>query len=411
VLLTIITLAIYTLRSGKNLLQSRLDLNSADSDLANSLVDVFNNFEAIKIYKAEKETSLKFTLIADKYAAEAINFQDHQSRIKLIQQIIVSIGGGIIYLYLFNLAVKKEISAGDLVMVVSFCHQAFGPATFISGIWQELKKCSIDLKPLLSLMPNNTDVFPKPSSSNQSLLEVCGQLELHQVSLNIGNRQILNNINFRVDSRSLVILCGRSGSGKSTILRLIARLYEPSKGEITLDNVTISDFSLDIYRDSVLLVPQETFLQQATIRDNIKLGLNSLSEQQIRDAAEAAGIHDFIVSLNDGYDTLVGNKGLDLSGGQRQRICLARALARTPKILLLDEPFSALDPLTAHELFSTIKSISKTCTCIITSHHAEYAVEADSVILLRDGTIHAMGQHQELLKSSPHYMNLFGSIS
>ncbi len=245
-------------------------------------------------------------------------------------------------------------------------------------------------------------------SGGVRLESVKGEVTFDSVTFSyVKGKPVLKNVSFRVRPGEKLFLAGPPGSGKSTVLKLLLRFYEPDEGSIQIDGVDVREIDLDLLRDMVAYVPQEPFIFSGTIKENILFGNPDASMDDVIRVAKIAKIHDFIESLPQGYDTLVGERGITLSGGQRQRIAIARALLRDPRIVLLDDPVSNLDAETEHRLVEDLKEILKGRTVIIVSQRPSLATLADKVIVLEGGRIVDEGTHEELLRRSPAYRKLW----
>jgi len=244
----------------------------------------------------------------------------------------------------------------------------------------------------------------------QSLLRIfLGDIEFKNVSFTYEDTNIvaLKNISFKVKKGETLVIMGKTGSGKSTILELIGRLYDVNKGEILIDGKPIESYNLDELRKQLGYVPQDAFLFSSSLRDNIKFGKVDATEEDIVDAAKNAAVHDNIIEFSKGYDTILGERGITLSGGQKQRVSIARAIIKDPRIVLFDDCLSAVDTETEEEIFSKLNKISNDKTSIVVSHRASSAKNANHIIILDEGMILEEGTHSELLANNGYYKDLY----
>jgi ATP-binding cassette subfamily B protein len=218
-----------------------------------------------------------------------------------------------------------------------------------------------------------------------------------------GERGGVNNLSLSIRKGDFAVVVGASGAGKSTFINLLARFFDPQAGQILIDGVDLKSCTLKSLRSQIGLVSQEVMLFNSSVRENIRMGCLDATDEQVEAAAKAAEIHDFILSLPEGYDTRVGDRGGQLSGGQRQRIALARTLVRDPAILILDEATSALDPITEAGILATLEQIATTRTVIVITHRISQALHADVIFVMEDGQIVASGQHSELMEQGGLY--------
>ena len=252
----------------------------------------------------------------------------------------------------------------------------------------------------------------EPSIKNHALdgLEnIKGEIEFKNVSFTYEDTNItaLNNISFKVKPGETLAIMGKTGSGKSTILELIGRLYDVDEGEITIDGKNIEKIDLNVLRQDIGYVPQDAFLFSTSIRDNIKFGKANATEEDMIEAAKNAAVHDNITNFNKGYDTVLGERGITLSGGQKQRVSIARAIIKDPKIVLFDDCLSAVDTETEEEIFNKLNKISNNKTSVVVSHRASSAKNADQIIILEDGKILEHGSHEDLISKNGYYKALY----
>ena len=234
-------------------------------------------------------------------------------------------------------------------------------------------------------------------------------ISLKNVSFGYDEKEILHDINLEIESGSHIALVGPSGAGKSTIAKLIASLWDPNKGDIYIGGINIRDLSLEDYNNLVSYVSQSNYLFNLSIKENIRLGNLNASDEEVIDICKKCSIHDFIMNLENGYDTIVGDSGSHLSGGERQRISIARAMMKNSKIVILDEATAYTDPENEAVIQKAISNLVKDKTVIVIAHRLSTIIDSDNIILVNDGKIEASGKHNELLLKSELYKNMWES--
>jgi ABC-type multidrug transport system fused ATPase/permease subunit len=263
----------------------------------------------------------------------------------------------------------------------------------------------------MAMLKKMLELFREPTEAShggRSMSEGTGALEFKQVALSYATqRPILRDVSFKVSAGRTLGIVGSSGAGKSTIVRLLVRLYEPDQGTILMDGVPVSELSLQELRRLIAVVPQDTALFNDTIRYNIAIGRPTSTQEEIEHAARLAQLHDFIMRLPEGYDTRVGERGVKLSGGERQRISIARAVLKHPRMYVFDEATSSLDSHTERGILSSIQEISKSSTTLIIAHRLSTVVHADNIIVLDKGTVVEQGNHVQLLERDGLYASLW----
>lgn len=253
----------------------------------------------------------------------------------------------------------------------------------------------------------NVKNFPIESFGTKSIKNVKGKIEFLNVSFGYGKKEVLHNISFKVNPKENVAIVGKSGSGKSTIFNLLTKSYDNYEGVIKIDGVDIKELDYVTLRNSISIINQSPYIFNLTIKENLKLIDRKVTNKEIVEACKIAKIHDYIETLPQGYDTLIGEGGVNLSGGQRQRLAIARALLKKSKILLFDEATSALDNITQKEIQEAINNISKDYTIIIIAHRLSTIINSDKIFMLEKGRILASGTHQELIKNKKEYKELY----
>ena len=259
---------------------------------------------------------------------------------------------------------------------------------------------------VFEILDARSEVEDEPGATE--LGSVNGEVVFDRVTFSyIGRSRVLSDISFRVEAGQVVALLGPTGSGKSTIINLIPRFYDVTSGAIKIDDIPVRSVTLESLRRQIGIVLQETMLFGSTIRENIAFGRPEASEEEIEAAAEAAAAHEFIMSIPDGYDTEVGERGVTLSGGQRQRIAIARALIRNPRILILDEATSSLDTVSESKVQEALSYLMKDRTTFVIAHRLSTIKNADKIVVLKEGRVEQIGKHDELIEQEGAYRELY----
>ena len=304
--------------------------------------------------------------------------------------------------------VNGEISLGQLIAFRIIAGYVTGPILRLSSLWQGFQQASISMERLSDIV----DQRPESEANDVdqiSLPPIKGKVKFENLSFRFNtalNYQI-DNVDIEIPSGSFVGIVGQSGSGKSTLMKLLPRLYEPEKGRILIDNYDIAKVSLSSVRQQIGIVPQECLLFEGTIRENITMNNPEADTEDVIKASKAAVAHDFIMDLEDGYRTRLGERGAGLSGGQRQRIAIARTLLANPNLLVLDEATSALDYDTESSVCRNLQGILDGKTVFFITHRLSTVQKADIIILMHQGKISEVGNHDELMKMGGRYFSLY----
>jgi ATP-binding cassette, subfamily B, multidrug efflux pump len=303
------------------------------------------------------------------------------------------------------MVINETMSLGELVAFNSFIWALNNPMRMAGWLVNDIQRFSASAEKVMALL----DCDPKIKNS-ESVIDkdrIKGTIEFRNVNFSYGDEKVLEDINFKVNPGQTIAVIGPTGAGKSTLVNLICRFYDCTKGEIFVDNIDIKDINVRKLRESISVAMQDIFLFSDTIEGNIAYGVPEASMEQVQWAATVAGAHGFISGFAEGYDTIIGERGVGLSGGQKQRIALARALLKNPSILLLDDTTSSVDLETEHEIHKTLKSFYKDKTTFIIAHRISSVKNADLILVLDDGKIMEQGTHEVLLKKKGYYHSVF----
>ena len=384
----------------------RFDMNAYDSTANGRAMDSLMNYETVKYFNNEEHEISRYRNTMLLWEEAAVKSQSTMSLLNFGQGAIIAIGvTGIMFLAADGVA-NKSLSLGDLVLINTMMLQLFLPLNFLGIIYRALKYALADMDMIIRLLQKPVEIVDKENASTLNLDQAT--VEFRQVSFNYDdNRTILNKVNFKVEDGKKLAIVGPSGAGKSTIARLLFRFYDVNHGEILVGGQNIADISQRSLRQAIGIVPQDTVLFNDTIFYNIQYARPDASEAEVIKAAKSADIHDFIQDLPEGYETVVGERGLKLSGGEKQRVAIARVLLKDPPILVFDEATSSLDSQSEKNILSELSNISRNKTTLVIAHRLSTIVDADEIIVLDKGQVKEQGSHQQLIELNGTYADLW----
>jgi len=375
------------------------------SKMSSSAQESYSGIAVIKSYNLQSKIYNKFNDLAIE------SYQKNMSLVKVqawfFPLMILLIGcSNLIVIYIGgNQYINNEIEIGVLAEFIIYVNMLTWPVAVVGWITSIVQQAEASQKRINSFLKEQPEIIDGKGVDKF----IKGEIELNNVSLLYPETQIeaLKGVSLKISEGSTVGIIGNIGSGKSSILDIISRLYDPSKGSIKLDGVDMKEYTLDQIRENIGYIPQNAFLFSESIEDNIRFGAQKIELKDIKEASKKAAVHQNIISFKDSYDTLLGERGVTLSGGQIQRISIARALIKNSKILLLDDCLSAVDTDTEEEILKNLKNVSTKKTTVIVSHRISSLKHADKIIVLENGEIIQQGKHSDLIESKGYYKELF----
>ena len=401
---------IYTVKVTEWRTQYRRKMNEMDTSANQKAIDSLLNFETVKYFGNEKFEASRYDTFLASYQEAAIQSQRSLAVLNIGQQIIIVIGL-IAILWRAILGVEAGLlTLGDLVLINTLMIQLYIPLNFLGVIYREIKQALLDMDNMFSLLGKDREIQDKPSAQALQLVEpkLGPKVVFDQVNFFYDpNRPILKNVQFEILPGTTTAVVGRSGSGKSTLARLLFRFYDVQSGSILIDGQSIKEIQQASLRKAIGIVPQDTVLFNDSIGYNIAYGNPTASQLEITQAAKAAQIDEFIMSLPDGYQTAVGERGLKLSGGEKQRVAIARTLLKDPALLIFDEATSALDSKTEKAIQAEINKLTSNRTALIIAHRLSTIVHAEQILVMSAGEIVERGTHEQLIALQGQYAQMW----
>ena len=406
----LVTYVIFTILITEWRTHFRRTMNDLDSKASTKAIDSLLNYETVKYFGNEEYEASRYDQGLQNYERAAVRSQTSLTLLNTGQSLIIAIAVTLI-LWRATLGVTEgSMTLGDLVLVNAFMIQLYIPLNFLGVLYREIKQSLADMEKMFALLDQHRDVADVANA--QALALSSAELTFSHVDFSYeANRQILFDIDFVVSAGTTTAVVGHSGSGKSTLARLLFRFYDVNSGAILIDGQDIRQVTQISLRNSIGIVPQDTVLFNDSIAYNIAYGRPGAAQEEIIAAAKAAYIHDFIVSLPDGYETTVGERGLKLSGGEKQRVAIARTLLKNPAILVFDEATSALDSKAEQAIQLQLKEIARNRTTLVIAHRLSTVADADQILVMDQGRIVERGTHSQLLAAGTVYAQMWEILS
>jgi len=403
--LTVAAYVYFTIRVTEWRIRFRREMNTADEAAASRAVDSLLNYETVKYFNAEDVEAARYDSAMADYEVMAVRSRTSLSVVNIGQGVIIAFGLMAVMAMAGADIQKGNLTVGDFVAVNTYLLQLYLPLNFLGWVYRELRQALVDMERMFGLLDEEPGIADKPAAKPIKIDG--GEVVFDNVHFAYGDRPILKGVSFTVKPGKRVAIVGPSGSGKTTISRLLFRFYDPVSGAVRLDGQDLRDVTQASVRAAIGVVPQDTVMFNSTIGYNIGYGRNGASQDDIAAASKMASIDRFIAGLPDGYDTMVGERGLKLSGGEKQRVAIARAILKKPSIFLFDEATSALDSRTEKEIQHALDTVSKSQTTLVIAHRLSTIVNADEIIVLAEGEIVERGTHRQLLSQKGLYAQMW----
>lgn len=384
----------------------RKEMNKTESEANTRAIDALLNYETVKYFGNEAYEVDRYTNSLKQWEDAGAKSYAAMGLLNLGQGLIIALGVTSLMVLAAQGVAAGEMTLGDLVAVNAFLIQLFIPLGFLGMIYNSLKNAFADMERMLNLFRETSEVEDIPDAP--ALRTQGGHVRFEGVGFSYGpDRQILHDVNLDIPAGSKVALVGASGSGKSTLAKLLFRFYDPSHGRITIDGQDIKMVSQDSLRSKLGVVPQDTVLFNDTIAYNINYARLSATREEVEHATKLASLEEFVQRLPQGYDTVVGERGLKLSGGEKQRVAIARAILKQPPVMIFDEATSSLDSNSERAILDALNQVAQAHTTLVIAHRLSTIVDADLIVVLDQGHVLEQGTHEDLIQAQGAYAQMW----
>jgi len=383
-------------------MEYRLAMNRYESEASNQAVESLMNYETVKYFGNERLEVARNDRTLGQWEANAVKNQASISALNFGQAAIIAVGVTVVMFFAAGEVIAGEMSIGDFVLVNAFLLQLFMPLGFLGMVYRQMRHSLTDMDQLVKLLEEPAEITDRPDAKELKVER--GEVRFEHVDFAYQpERPILHDVDFTIPPGRKLAVVGHSGAGKSTLARLLFRFYEVTGGRILIDGQDIREVTQASLRAAIGIVPQDTVLFNESVEYNLRYARPDASFEEIVEAARLAQLHDFVSGLPEGYDTVVGERGLKLSGGEKQRVAIARAILKRPRILIFDEATSALDSHAEQAILGALRQASRGHTTLVIAHRLSTIVDADQILVLDAGRIIERGSHQQLLAAGGRY--------
>ncbi|PWT72528.1 MAG: metal ABC transporter permease [Proteobacteria bacterium] len=397
---------LFTVRITEWRMDIRRRANELDSKANSRAIDSLLNYETVKYFNNEEFEARRYDQNLRKFESAEVKNEASLGLLNIGQSLIIAIAVTLLMALAAQGVVQRTLTLGDLVLVNGLLIQLYIPLNFLGMVYREIKQSLTDMDKMFRLLHENREVEDRVGATELTADNPTVRFEHVDFSYE-PRRRILSDVTFQISAGKTVAVVGHSGSGKSTLSRLLFRFYDVTAGRITINGQDIRDVTQASLRAALGIVPQDTVLFNDTVFYNIAYGKPDASREDVIEAARAAHIHDFIESLPDGYETMVGERGLKLSGGEKQRVAIARAILKNPKLFVFDEATSALDSRAEKAIQAELRRIAENRTTLVIAHRLSTIVDADEILVLDHGRIVERGTHWALLQEGGAYAQMW----
>jgi len=401
--LPVLSISIYYINS--LIMRKSEEIQSGLSAISTFAQEAFSGIRVLKSFVREKESILSFSDASANYRKKSLDLVKIDSLFTPMISLLVGLSTLFVVFIGSKEVMEGRMTVGNIAEFIMYVFMLTWPVTALGWTSSQIQRAAASQKRINEFL----DARSEMETGLQVSKEIQGNWVFEKMSFAYPGTDnlVLKNLNFEIKPGESVAMLGTTGSGKSTLAQLMARFYDPSEGRVLLDGIDLKDWDIQVVRKNLGFVPQEVFLFSTSIAENIRFGQDDLSQAEIESAAKNADVYDNIIEFPEKFETILGERGVTLSGGQKQRVSIARALAKNPKMLVLDDCLSAVDTHTEHTILENLKSLMKNKSCLIISHRVSSVKLAKRIFILQDGEIKEHGNHLSLMKKKGLYFDLY----